>query len=225
MNMVPNQDLPYVAASVGSWTGQSGRAQYLTPNQCIQACYNAGYKYAGAQYGTYCFCGNSYGKYGASTQCNMACGGESGSICGGSLANSIWYTYENSSATSSIYGGYGSVYGPSATHDASVYALSATLLYIHNNDQSASCSAQQTTARAVANVWHSGRTVAQGTHPATTGWVASSTNRPSNPYESSGLYKKRNNLTYYTYSISASNNAPALIGEYPVLPALAHAFA
>ncbi len=39
-----------------------------------------------------CFCGNSYGTYGLSTQCNMTCSGNKNEICGGIWANAIYAT-------------------------------------------------------------------------------------------------------------------------------------
>jgi len=211
--------LPYAAASVGSWGGQPGRNQYLTPTMCINACSMAGYAYSAIQYATYCWCGNSYS--GLPTlpvsSCNMGCGGQTGTMCGGPNANSIWYTNGNgpSSWTGQSYG-----YGRGATQDASLYALSAALWYTQNNNY------VYGDAYYAAYLWHSGRTVAQGTLPAAIGWVSSSDTREANSYESSGMANsKRNPTDYYTYFITASNNAPAMIGEYPALPALAHAFA
>jgi hypothetical protein len=62
----------------------------MTPNKCINICKDKGFKYAGLQYSSYCFCGNSYGKYGQADNCNMKCNGNSNQICGGSWANSIY---------------------------------------------------------------------------------------------------------------------------------------
>ena len=61
---------------------------------CQSFCRSAGYKYAGAQYGNQCFCGNSYGRYGQNlgNSCNMLCSGNNVEICGGSWANSIYPT-------------------------------------------------------------------------------------------------------------------------------------
>eukprot|EP01043_Picozoa_sp_COSAG02_P040906 COSAG02_NODE_3347_length_6896_cov_2.201854_1_plen_600_part_10 len=51
-------------------------------------------KYIGLQDGDNCFCGNSYGRYGNATNCNMSCPGSSQKVmCGGVEANSIYDTH------------------------------------------------------------------------------------------------------------------------------------
>jgi len=62
----------------------------MTPTLCMRECARRGFKYAGVQYSGYCFCGNSYGKYGRATNCNMRCNGNKSKICGGTWANSIY---------------------------------------------------------------------------------------------------------------------------------------
>jgi hypothetical protein len=74
------RDLPDEAASGGS----------MSVEICLIDCAHAGYAYAGVQYGNQCFCGNSYGKYGTATDCNMKCSANSGETCGGVYANSIY---------------------------------------------------------------------------------------------------------------------------------------
>lgn len=77
----------------------------MLPTRCINACQSAGYKYAGAQDGNQCFCGNSYGvasaaSLGTSTGCTIACAGNSGETCGGIWENSGYATglrFEHSS--------------------------------------------------------------------------------------------------------------------------------
>ena len=63
----PDRDSPYLAYQNGSNSTES----------CISACKSAGYAYAGTQYSSQCFCGNSYGGQGTSNNCNMACSGNS----------------------------------------------------------------------------------------------------------------------------------------------------
>ncbi len=67
----------------------------MTHEKCISICRNKGFKYAGVQYGSQCFCGNSYGKYGKSNSCNMKCSGNANEICGGFWANLIFGTGQN----------------------------------------------------------------------------------------------------------------------------------
>ncbi len=67
---------------------------HMTPQRCLQSCTDAGYAYAGVQYGNQCFCGNSYGRYGrlAEGSCDMRCAGDSGLTCGGTWANTLYKT-------------------------------------------------------------------------------------------------------------------------------------
>jgi hypothetical protein len=48
-----------------------------------------GFRYAAAQYASYCFCGNSYDRYGPADNCDMACSGDSSVKCGGGYANTV----------------------------------------------------------------------------------------------------------------------------------------
>jgi hypothetical protein len=64
----------------------------MTIDKCVSICKDKGYKYAGAQYSKWCFCGNKYGSNGISNNCHMSCAGNNDQICGGSYANSIYRT-------------------------------------------------------------------------------------------------------------------------------------
>lgn len=66
----------------------------LTPEVCSKACARMGFKYAGVQYGSQCFCGNEYGKYGPADNCDMKCSGDASKVCGGTWANSIYNAKE-----------------------------------------------------------------------------------------------------------------------------------
>jgi hypothetical protein len=77
----------------------------VTVETCISTCKGAGYTYAGVQYGSQCFCGDSYGEYGAATDCNMACNGDSAETCGGTWANDVYPTGATGSGSGSGGGG------------------------------------------------------------------------------------------------------------------------
>jgi hypothetical protein len=62
----------------------------MTAEMCTQTCTSKGFPYAGTQYGTWCFCGTSYGKSGKADNCDMKCGGAGNEICGGTWANSVY---------------------------------------------------------------------------------------------------------------------------------------
>lgn len=72
---------------IGGFAIQSDR---MTTELCISTCRERGFDYAGTQYGSQCFCGNNYGVYGKADNCTMQCSGNSGQICGGTWANSVY---------------------------------------------------------------------------------------------------------------------------------------
>ncbi|MBJ6725035.1 WSC domain-containing protein [Geomesophilobacter sediminis] len=74
----------------------------MTPTLCINYCRDEGFPYAGVQYGSQCFCGNRYGKYGQIPEknCKTACAGDSDLDCGGTWANAV-YAVANASAPAS----------------------------------------------------------------------------------------------------------------------------
>ncbi len=53
-----------------------------------------GKDYAGVQFSTACFCGDSYGAQGEATEsdCNMQCSGNANQMCGGPSRNSVYKT-------------------------------------------------------------------------------------------------------------------------------------
>ncbi|XP_002730977.1 macrophage mannose receptor 1-like [Saccoglossus kowalevskii] len=71
-------------------------ATAMTREACIDACSASGFFYAAVQKGKFCFCGNSYGRYGkalSDEEC-MAnpCTKDGAPLCGGNLRNSIFST-------------------------------------------------------------------------------------------------------------------------------------
>jgi hypothetical protein len=62
----------------------------LTPEKCILACKEQNYDYAGLQYGSKCYCGQQYGKYGqvSDDDCNYSC--VTSGKCGGVNRNSVY---------------------------------------------------------------------------------------------------------------------------------------
>ncbi|KAM0227843.1 hypothetical protein ACHAPO_011220 [Fusarium lateritium] len=65
-----------------------------TNKKCQSACADAGYKYAGTEFGNQCFCGNTIDNSGApiaQSTCNKACAGDSATNCGGPNALSLFY--------------------------------------------------------------------------------------------------------------------------------------
>lgn len=72
--------------------GHLERSQSNTPQRCVEICKQKGFAYAGVQYSESCLCGNSYGKFGTSNNCNMKCTGDPSQICGGINSNSVYST-------------------------------------------------------------------------------------------------------------------------------------
>lgn len=81
----------------GDPQGTSGRdlsgymwsAANMTNGVCRAGCGTRGFRYAGTQVSTYCFCGNSAGHSGPSTACASRCSGDNREVCGGIWSNSV----------------------------------------------------------------------------------------------------------------------------------------
>jgi hypothetical protein len=63
----------------------------MTIEGCNATCQVKGFIYAGTQFGSYCFCGNTVGRIGAAVEsrCQYPCSGNAQQICGGNYANSV----------------------------------------------------------------------------------------------------------------------------------------
>ena len=78
--------------------GFSVSSANMTQETCVDACSTRGYKYAGAEYASQCFCGDSInasndGKGGVKVgdgECNMLCAGDKGEWCGAGSRLSVW---------------------------------------------------------------------------------------------------------------------------------------
>lgn len=66
-----------------------------SPKKCIQTCLQSGFLFAGLQYSTECFCGNSEPLIDSKlpdSSCNMKCPSDQKSICGGYFTMNIYET-------------------------------------------------------------------------------------------------------------------------------------
>ncbi|CAG0885632.1 unnamed protein product [Cyprideis torosa] len=63
----------------------------MTVKACVSRCKEMYYKVAGLQNGNFCSCGSSFGSFGPG-ECLIPCLGDNNEICGGSNANSIYFT-------------------------------------------------------------------------------------------------------------------------------------
>jgi len=82
------RDLPLAVAPT-----PSGAQNLMTPSLCALLCTQKSSQYAGVQYSDECWCGNSFGSFGTSTNCNMACSGDATKNCGGPNANGIYQLF------------------------------------------------------------------------------------------------------------------------------------
>jgi hypothetical protein len=70
----------------------------MTNQTCRSTCAQYGLAFAATQYGSSCFCGNTFGKYGEAAlvspprSCNLGCAGNPNEVCGGEWANSLSLT-------------------------------------------------------------------------------------------------------------------------------------
>ncbi len=75
----------------------------MTIELCQNACKNGGFTYAGVEFATQCFCGNSIGGGGSKAleaECNKPCAGNSKEICGGGNRINIFTTATLTTKTS-----------------------------------------------------------------------------------------------------------------------------
>lgn len=75
-------------------TGAATASSDMTGSKCAAYCANLGFQYAGVEYGQECYCGNSIVNGASlstpSNACNMNCGGDVNSICGGPGALTLY---------------------------------------------------------------------------------------------------------------------------------------
>jgi len=65
--------------------GYSTEWDQMTPNRCAAICWEQSYTWAGVEYGSQCFCGNTNNAAGtavALSNCDQACSGSSAYSCG-----------------------------------------------------------------------------------------------------------------------------------------------
>merc|ERR1712123_388603 len=67
-----------------------------TPNMCIESCYLKGYLYAGVQYRSQCFCGDTIpppSRVVSDDECNGQCTGDENKVCGGTWRMNVFSIY------------------------------------------------------------------------------------------------------------------------------------
>lgn len=95
-SVVNNYALQGCMQEVGgrAFTGATLTGSNMTVEICTSFCAQGGFTYAGAEYASECYCGNSFSNGASpssvSTQCNMPCAGKSNGLCGGPNAISLY---------------------------------------------------------------------------------------------------------------------------------------
>lgn len=86
-----NREADPVGTSGRDLDGAALRDPSLTLKRCLSFCSDQGFKFAGLQDGSWCFCGNRYGRYATGgASCTTKCAGDQDQFCGGEWANNIW---------------------------------------------------------------------------------------------------------------------------------------
>ncbi|KAL2069825.1 hypothetical protein VTL71DRAFT_14504 [Oculimacula yallundae] len=78
----------------------------LTVASCTSACSAAGYSLAGVEYGSECYCDNTYQNGGSisADKCTMTCKGNSGEFCGDAIALNL-YSYQGATPVAATQSG------------------------------------------------------------------------------------------------------------------------
>lgn len=65
-------------------------AKLMTTGKCLVICSYGNFQYAGLEYGTECWCGNTLGNVKTIGICNMPCAGNTSETCGGSFSLNLY---------------------------------------------------------------------------------------------------------------------------------------
>jgi hypothetical protein len=87
----------------------AGSTSTNTPYKCASTCQSLGYKYAGVEYGSECYCSNTAPTSSAkATDCNMACSGDNTQTCGAGNRLSVYVdnTWVNKFNARTSYGSW-----------------------------------------------------------------------------------------------------------------------
>jgi hypothetical protein len=99
-------------------------------SRCAASCQQAGYSYAGLEYGAECYCGSSLRCPSAPTAasaCNMVCNGNAGELCGGPNAMNVYHLGNDPVQACSASVSSSSSAAPAASSTVTSTATPATL--------------------------------------------------------------------------------------------------
>ncbi|ORY25195.1 glycosyl hydrolase family 71-domain-containing protein [Naematelia encephala] len=117
-----------VDSSTRVLTGSSSLSiQNLTIDDCLTSCEEAGYTYAGLEYGEQCYCGSSLpSSVSFTATCDMACTGDASETCGGGWGLAVYELVGISCETTTSTIGGNHVVIPSTSVAASASATSSS---------------------------------------------------------------------------------------------------
>jgi len=101
----------------------------MTVQSCVNFCQTGGYKYAGIEYSTECFCGNAIAttaKAAPASECNMLCGGDQLAYCGGPSRLNVYANLNGTTSSSSTTSATSSTTGGSVSGTATTISTNAT---------------------------------------------------------------------------------------------------
>lgn len=155
----------------------------LTVEECLFACKDGGYSFAGVEYGSQCFCGVVLGNGTlplSSTSCNMPCTGNSSETCGGPSTLNL-YVAKDLESTQPCTGGAGSLplcstttissssYLSSSSSTRGAISLTSSVSQQPSSTVQSSTPLIQTTSsiQSSASISHSSAPAASTLHPST----------------------------------------------------------
>ena len=206
-----SQGWSYQGCATDSYTtrtlaGTSENVATLTVEGCMTYCASKGYSYAGAEYGTECYCDNSVPAANAPVagiigNCNMACGGSSGEICGGPSALSLYKKCASTSDCSNV-----------VANSAST-SSSTTSSTTSSNDTTADSSSSSSSVPS-----SSATTLASSTLSSATASSASATVTPKNDSPSENPIATGTSSSIVAAAQATSTSSSSTSGTAPTLP-------
>lgn len=130
----PSSTIPAGWSALGCHTDNASRRSLngtmfsnyrMSAQECVSRCATMGFNYAGTQYGTQCYCGNTFTPTN-STGCNTPCAGDKDQICGGPWRNSVYVNNAILESTSTSSSSSASSTGTASSSSSSSTTSSST---------------------------------------------------------------------------------------------------
>ncbi|WWD22710.1 hypothetical protein CI109_107203 [Kwoniella shandongensis] len=139
------------ATNARALSGYSFASGSMTQDLCMQTCRSKGFNFAGIEYASECYCGNSFntGSVAATDGCTMACSGNKLQTCGG--GNRLT-TFKWSNGTAAVSASASASASASSSASSSAAASSSAKASSTSSAASSSSSAAASSASVVAKV-------------------------------------------------------------------------